>query len=71
MFFSLVSKEYCIDINWYHFFKFQVIIWWIYGAITKQAIYMFDCLFFKGGYVKNYIFFIFHRELLKLGIKYQ
>ena len=31
----------CIDINWYYFFMYQVIIWRIYGAITKQAICRF------------------------------
>ena len=46
--FSLVSKEHCIDIKWYHFFMFQVTIWWIYDAITKQAICRFVLLFLKG-----------------------
>ena len=40
---------------------FQVIIWWIYGAITKQAICRFVCIFSKGVMSKAISFYISSR----------
>ena len=40
---------------------FQVTIWWIYGAITKQAICRFVLLVSKGLCQKLYLFHISSR----------